>query len=59
MILKELMITHIMLQRIYFAEPAIDMAYDEEVSIDAGALYFAVEYLPDNSIREQTLQSNA
>lgn len=29
-----------------FAEPAIDMAYDEEVSIDAGALYFAVEYLP-------------
>ncbi|MDD4564041.1 MAG: phosphoribosylformylglycinamidine synthase [Eubacteriales bacterium] len=29
-----------------FAEPAIDMAYDEEVPIDAGALYFAVKYLP-------------
>lgn len=29
-----------------FAEPAIDIAYDEEVPIDAGSLYFAVEYLP-------------
>lgn len=42
-----------------FAEPAIDIAYDEEVPIDAGSLYFAVEYLPDNSLREQILQSNA
>ena len=46
MILKELMITHI-LKRIIFAEPAIDMAYDEDVSIDAGAL-FAVEVCQDN-----------
>ena len=29
-----------------FAEPAIDKAYDEMVSIDAGSHFFAVEYLP-------------
>ena len=29
-----------------FAEPAIDGAYDEMVSIDAGSHFFAVEYLP-------------
>ncbi len=29
-----------------FAEPAIDTAYDEELSIDAGSRFFAVEYLP-------------
>ncbi len=29
-----------------FAEPAIDRAFDEEISIDAGSRFFAVEYLP-------------
>jgi phosphoribosylformylglycinamidine synthase len=29
-----------------FAEPAIDRAYDEEVQVDAGSQFFAVEYLP-------------
>lgn len=29
-----------------FAEPAIDRAYDEMVSIDMGSQFFAVEYLP-------------
>lgn len=29
-----------------FAEPAIDNAFDEKVSIDAGSHFFAVEYLP-------------
>ncbi|HVI40966.1 MAG TPA: AIR synthase-related protein, partial [Anaerovoracaceae bacterium] len=29
-----------------FAEPAIDRAYDETVSVDAGFRFFAVEYLP-------------
>lgn len=29
-----------------FAEPAIDKAYDEMVSIEAGSHFFAVEYLP-------------
>ncbi|HWQ79602.1 MAG TPA: phosphoribosylformylglycinamidine synthase [Anaerovoracaceae bacterium] len=29
-----------------FAEPAIDRAYDEEVPVDAGSQFFAVEYLP-------------
>ena len=29
-----------------FAEPAIDRAYDEEIPIEAGSRFFAVEYLP-------------
>ena len=29
-----------------FAEPAIDSVFDEEIAIDGGSVFFAVEYLP-------------
>lgn len=29
-----------------FSEPAVDMAYDEEIELEAGSRYFLTEYLP-------------
>lgn len=29
-----------------FSEPAVDMAYDEEIALEAGSRYFLTEYLP-------------